>query len=284
MTELNQLEQMMQGSKLGPEVAAFFDVDGTLLPHPSLEKRFFLSLRAAHKIERVNYLLWLSESLRLLPRGIQQVRFANKMYLRGVRTDHAERPPLVSFFTEAVERVAWHAECGHAIVIVSGTLEPLAHSAASALQHCLAAKSLNIAVEVCATRLEVAAGSWTGRILGDAMFGEAKVRAMRRFGASRQFDLARSFAYGDSALDRWMLEAVGKPVAVNPSSDLARIAARHGWDILRWSETESPKQTSPQSMTYTSAKSSPRSREELDFSAGIRKEIRISSPKPGNCT
>jgi hypothetical protein len=31
-----------------------------------------------------------------------------------------------------------------------------------------------------------------------------------------------------------MLEAVGKPVAVNPSNDLGRIARRNDWVVLRW--------------------------------------------------
>jgi hypothetical protein len=31
-----------------------------------------------------------------------------------------------------------------------------------------------------------------------------------------------------------MLEAVGKPAAVNPTNDLARIARRNEWAALRW--------------------------------------------------
>jgi phosphoserine phosphatase len=75
---------------------------------------------------------------------------------------------------------------------------------------------------------------WTGRILGEAMFGEAKARAIRRVAAEENLDLQRCFAYGDSSSDRWMLDAVGKPAAVNPSSDLACIARRNEWAVLRW--------------------------------------------------
>jgi hypothetical protein len=35
-----------------------------------------------------------------------------------------------------------------------------------------------------------------------------------------------------------MLEAVGKPAAVNPSNDLARIARRKDWAVLLWGEEE----------------------------------------------
>jgi fatty acyl-CoA reductase len=140
----------------------------------------------------------------------------------------------VPLFPEAVERVAWHAERGHLIVIVSGTLEILAERAAREVEAELGARGLVCTVRVCATRLEQSDGRWTGRIAGEAMFGEAKARAIRRVAAEEDLDLRRCFAYGDSSSDRWMLEAVGKPVAVNPSNDLARIARRNDWVVLRW--------------------------------------------------
>ena len=43
-------------------VAAFFDLDGTLVPGPSLEWRFFRELRKNHRIPFINYLRWTSES------------------------------------------------------------------------------------------------------------------------------------------------------------------------------------------------------------------------------
>ena len=33
-----------------------------------------------------------------------------------------------------------------------------------------------------------------------------------------------------------MLEAVGNPVAVNPSWRLARAARKHGWHVYKWNE------------------------------------------------
>ena len=124
-------------SEEGAQVAAFFDLDGTLSPKPSLEKRFFLMLRHRHLIGARNCYWWLGEAIRLAPWGISQIMHANKMYLRGVRMDEAilgagsSFPP---FFPEAIERAAWHAERGDSIVIVSGTLEPLALLAARALE------------------------------------------------------------------------------------------------------------------------------------------------------
>ena len=144
--------------------------------------------------------------------------------------------PVPLFFPEAMERVAWHAQCGHAIVLVSGTLAPLAKEVAIALAARLAVRGIAASIGVCATRLEEANGKWTGRIVGEAMFGEAKARAVRRLAAEEGFELAGCYAYGDGASDRWLLDAVGKPAAVNPSEDLARIARRRDWPVLWWRE------------------------------------------------
>jgi fatty acyl-CoA reductase len=241
-------------------VAAFFDLDGTLVPLPSLEKRFFWMLRYRRLIGVRNYFLWLAGAVRLVPRGLNQIMHANKMYLRGVRGDvegggtdlslrlcpgdeagrnlERRRPVRmpVPLYPEAVERVAWHAERGHLIVIVSGTLETLAESAARVLESELGGRGLTGKTRVCATRLEETNQRWTGRIVGEAVFGEAKARAIRLVAAEAELDLHLCYAYGDSSSDRWMLEAVGKPAAVNPSNDLGRIALRNAWAVLRWGE------------------------------------------------
>jgi HAD superfamily hydrolase (TIGR01490 family) len=213
-------------------VAAFFDLDGTLMPMPSVEMRFFKMLRYKGLIGIRNYLLWLAEATRLVPGGIKQIRHANKMYLRGVSASEKRSQNAPLFYPEGVARVAWHAERGHLVALVSGTLEPLAEHAAQGLELALGARGMTCTIRICATRLEEKQERWTGRIVGEAMIGEAKARAIRRIAAESDLDLRRCFAYGDNASDKWMLECVGKPVAVNPSNDLARIARRNNWPVL----------------------------------------------------
>ncbi len=232
--EVKEVKEVKEVEEKSLGVAAFFDLDGTLMGWPSLEKRFFSMLRYRKLLGIRNYFLWLNEAARLLPRGINQVMHANKMYLRGISVGEVDSLKAPSFFPEAIERVVWHAERGHFIVIVSGTLECLAERAARALEAALSARGSACTILVCATRLEEQKERWTGRILDEAMFGEAKARAIRRIAAAEDLDLQRCFAYGDSASDKWMLETVGKPSAVNPSNDLGRIARRNNWMVLRW--------------------------------------------------
>jgi phosphoserine phosphatase len=247
---------------MSARVAAFFDLDGTLLPLPSLEQRFFRVLRYRREIPVKNYFLWLREALKLLPREISQVEHANKAYLEGLQVSnrsgvenrgdspahksghkdegpastpsrHNPRWPVPHFLEEGVERVVWHATQGHAIVIVSGTLEPLATIAAHALEAELVIRGIGAGIRVCATKLEERDGRWTGRIIGEAQFGKAKARSILTLTQEMSLDLSQSWAYGDSAQDRWMLASVGNPAAVNPTPKLARIASKKGWPILR---------------------------------------------------
>jgi HAD superfamily hydrolase (TIGR01490 family) len=241
----------MRGNEPDSGVAAFFDLDGTLIGEPSLERRFFGELWLRRAIPARNYFLWLARAARLAPRGIEAMRHANKMYLRGVPSDGRESSDrgrlarqssgrtemaVPRFLPAAVDQVTWHARQGHGIVLVSGTLAPLADEIAVALVVRLAVRGIAASVGVCATSLEEKGGRWTGRIVGDAMFGEAKARAVRRIAAEGQFDLPRCYAYGNCMNDRWMLETVGRPVAVNPSKGMEALARRRGWAILAWAE------------------------------------------------
>jgi HAD superfamily hydrolase (TIGR01490 family) len=231
--EVNEVKEPRQN------IAAFFDLDGTLVARPSMERRFFQLLRYRGEIGLGNYWLWLREAVRPMAGGIEKMLQANKMYLRGVESLEGPRLPVAGFLRAAVERVAWHAGEEHAIVFVSGTLEPLAREAARSLEAQLAARRMAVRIPVRATRLEEKDGRWTGRILGGAMAGEAKARAVRGIAAEIKLDLTQCFAYGDSADDRFLLAAVGRPSAVNPSKELAGIARTRGWPILNWEGKES---------------------------------------------
>jgi len=240
--EAKEVEEAEGVEEKNGGVAAFFDLDGTLISLPSLEKRFFSMLRYRKLIGMRSYISWLMETARLLPLGLNHVMHANKMYLRGVSVQEGASLGVPAFNTEAIERVAWHAERGHLIVIVSGTLEMLAKRAAREVEAELGARGLACRIRICATRLEQNDERWTGRAVGEVMFGEAKARAIRRVAAEEGLDLRRCFAYGDSSSDLWMLESVGKPAAVNPSNDLGRIATRNDWAVMRWGERKNSTQ------------------------------------------
>ncbi len=242
MNERKEEKEVEEVKGENRNIAAFFDLDGTLLPGPSLEQRFFRAMRYQRAISKLNYLSWLTEAMRLAPRGINEVLQANKMYLRGAAANWAAKVRAkisFTFYLQGVEQVAWHASRGHGVFVVSGTLEPLAMQCASALEKELASRHLDAQIGVIATRLEEECGHWTGRVLGEAMFGPAKARALARASRENGFRLEDCYAYGDSELDRWMLASVGRPAAVNAQPGLAKIARMRGWPKLHWGEERS---------------------------------------------
>jgi HAD superfamily hydrolase (TIGR01490 family) len=254
----------MSANHANRRIAAFFDLDGTLLPLPSLERRFVATLRYHRAIPATNYIRWLAQAIRTAPQGITRMAHANKMYLHNVcatgstetlvspaaghaaaasvNANSARMPP---YFPAAINRVAWHATQGHNIILVTGTLEPLAKQAALALTLVLIARGITALIGVCATRLEQTQGHWTGRIDGEPIFAEAKATAIRRIALQGGFDLARCYGYGDASDDRWLLGAVGRPTAVNPSRELKCIAELQNWPIVHWKETRTQQIPAP---------------------------------------
>jgi HAD superfamily phosphoserine phosphatase-like hydrolase len=224
-------------------VGAFFDLDGTLLAAPSLEWRFIGYLLERDEISSAPVGRWLAcfaGNLWRIPHGATA---GNKSYLRGLSEalvndwEKSLGPEFfcgnsLAFFDEGLQRIAWHCAQSHRVFLVSGTLAPLAHIVARNL-----AKLVSAEIEACATEPEVAPDTprvWSGRIAGEHMSGSAKLRAVRMLAARHGLDLARSYAYGDSAGDLQMLEAVGHGIAVNPTRRLARVARQRGWQTRTW--------------------------------------------------
>jgi HAD superfamily hydrolase (TIGR01490 family) len=127
--------------------------------------------------------------------------------------------PLV--YEEAVSLIAWHRGEGRDVVIVSTSgaevVEPIGEMLG--------------ADRVIATRMVQQDGRYTGDIEFYA-YAENKASAMRELAAQQGYDLAASYGYSDSITDLPMLEAVGRPHAVNPDRMLRRTAVERGWPVL----------------------------------------------------
>ena len=121
---------------------------------------------------------------------------------------------------EALDLMELHRALGRKVFIVSSSPEEVVQPLAEHLGE----------VEVIATRAEVVDGKYTGEI-EFYCYGEGKATRIREVAEDHGIDLAGSYAYSDSVTDLPMLEAVGKPVAVNPDRDLRREAERRGWQI-----------------------------------------------------
>ena len=217
----------MSANKIG----AFFDLDGTLLPKPSLEWRFLGHLLGRDEITSAAALRWLGNWAKTLLGNPSAAVDGNKSYLAGLRESlaldwaNSLGPESPQMFSEGLARLSWHITQQHRVFFVSGTLGFLARAIA---------RSLPGHIEVIATELGVCGGYWTGRLAGEHMSGKAKCLAVRALAEQRGLRLERSYAYGDQIADLPMLEAVGHPSAVNPAARLRRIARKRGWPLFNW--------------------------------------------------
>jgi phosphoserine phosphatase len=247
-------------------IAAFFDLDGTLLPAPSLEWRFVSYLLSGNKLGASNIARWLLHVAPPFLRGARRAIEENKFYLAGLPlsllADWEDSIPLdrsnpeagLEIFDEGLKRIAWHQSRGHSVFLISGTLAPLARVVAGVLPgkvvavatelkilgnaHCADQRSANGADDsVRVFPINQNSAIWTGELAGAHMVGEAKRRVLRTLAARHHLDLASSYAYGDSIADCAMLESVGHPEVVNPSRPMAFVARKRGWPVSRWNLT-----------------------------------------------
>lgn len=87
--------------------------------------------------------------------------------------------------------------------------------------------------DVVCSRLEVIDGVFTGSPVGKLVFEKEKEVRMRAYCQKHGFDLSTAWYYGDAFTDRFVLQAVGNPVAVQPEIKLGWMARRNGWRIMR---------------------------------------------------
>lgn len=209
-------------------IAAIFDVDGTLLGGASMEVRFLQYLWRYREL-RIGDLTRLAAGIfRTAAQGHSVLR-ANKAYLQNKPLDHFRRLAQDCFaqhirphlLPKAIARVRWHQQQGHRVVLVSGTLDLLLEPLQQYLNAC----------SRIGTKIETKGNALLGKIDGEHPYAKAKVSTLLALNQFRNFDLEKSFAYGNHFTDRYLLGLVGHPVATNPDHRLRSFAAKQGWTI-----------------------------------------------------
>ncbi|HVX42593.1 MAG TPA: HAD-IB family hydrolase [Mycobacteriales bacterium] len=228
----------------GENIAAVFDLEGTLLSSNVLESYLWARLAQAPAAAWPGELVSLARSL---PRYFAAERRDRGDFLRTFMrryegaSEEAFRELVSAQLTDlllrraapdALRQVRKHRAAGHRTILITGTLaqivEPL-HTLFDVVQ---------------ASQLQVKDGRFTGFLELPPLVGEARAAWMRRYAAAEGLDLPASFAYGDSFSDRPLLEAVGNPVAVNPDARLYAHAKRKHWRIEEWGKhTRGPLET-----------------------------------------
>jgi len=211
----------------------FFDVDHTLTRRSSGGRYVALAMRRRIlPLRLVMVLPWYSLTYRL---GLFRPRaYENGFpYMRGLARDTLERMARESFeeslkgdlFPEAVSLVRSLQAGGRRVMLATSSLDFIVAPLAEYL--CVDG--------VLATRLEFVGGACTGRMQGMPMFRREKKARVLSFLAEQAIAPGECSFYSDSIYDLPLLEAVGKPVAVNPDFRLRSIARRRGWQVTELS-------------------------------------------------
>lgn len=221
-------------------IAAIFDFDGTLVSAPVWQQLIGRMLR-----QRRNVLAVLAHLAYHYPRyPLVKLGLGNPDRLRQEWAEHmpwvlrnvpvpeawdlmqevAREDLQPAARPQMLDRVSYHRRQGHAVILLSGALQPLLEAFAQVV---------DIPVAL-GTRLEVRNGVYTGRLVPPVSYGQGKVERLRRYleGSLPEVDLSRSFAYADSFSDRPVLSLVGNPVAVAPEERLRQLAVQAGWSII----------------------------------------------------
>ena len=225
----------IEASPAGPEVGAFFDLDGTLvagftgviMTQDRLRRRQMSVGEFIGMVQAgLNHQLGRSEFEDLIGKGARMLR-GNSLDDIDELAERLFVQKIVSrIYPEMRELVRAHMARGHTVVLSSSALtvqvEPVA-------------RFLGIQ-NVLSNKFETDEhGRLTGEVLTPIIWGPGKARAVQAFAADNGVDLSKSYFYADGDEDVALMYLVGNPRPTNPAGKLAAVAAKRGWPVLRFS-------------------------------------------------
>ncbi|PND48615.1 HAD-IB family hydrolase [Rhodococcus sp. ENV425] len=232
------LERVRTGPK-GPEIAAFFDFDGTIV-HGFSGLHFFRDRLLAGKVGAAELAATMLNGLRGHDTEADFERFVavafkawgghteEELYEIGRRLFASTIAGHI--YPEAWQLIRAHQAAGHTVVIAS-----------SASRYQIQATADALGVEhVLFSPLEVRDGVLTGRVDGKSLWRSGKAQAVVAFAEANNIDREQSYTYSNGGEDADFLATMGNPTPTNPDRNLERTAAEQGWPILRFRPRGTP--------------------------------------------
>lgn len=218
----------------GQKVAAYFDLDGTLL-NASSEKTLtgVLARRRPWRILHATIAWTLGATFGLLTGKAPYDALRNRghlslaswrileQYSEEIATTHLKD----KVSSGAWERLDWHRKQGHRLVLVTATVAPMAEAMARVLGM----------DEVYGCGPENRIGMLSGSERGWSVpRRKGKVPIVEQDAEKHGHDLSQCFGYGNTHADSWFMRICGHAIAVNPESSLEQFAKKNNWEIVHW--------------------------------------------------
>ena len=215
-------------------VTAYFDLDGTLLDASS-EKSLtaLLSRRRPWRIP-LGATMWSlgfignllrARSIYDAARNRGHLALCNWETLRQLSSELVKSKLSDRVTKDALERLDWHREQGHRLVLVTATVMPMAQAMADHLGM----------DEVYGCGPEEMTGIMSGSERGWSVpRRKGKVPIVQEDAKSVGHDLADCWGYGNTHADSFFMSITGNPVAVNAEGGLKSLAKEKQWAQFEW--------------------------------------------------
>ena len=240
----------IKASPEGPQIGAFFDLDGTLvagftgvlmtqdrLRRGQMSVGEFIGMVQAglnHQLGRAEFEDLIGKGARMLHGNSMSDldELGERLFVQHVQK---------RIYPEMRDMVRAHQARGHTVVLSSSALtvqvEPVA-------------KFLGID-NVLSNKFETDQhGLITGEVQRPIIWGPGKARAVQAFAADNGVDLAKSYFYADGDEDVALMYLVGNPRPTNPGGKMEAVAVKRGWPVLRFTSRSG---SSPVSQLRTAA-------------------------------
>ncbi|GHS89133.1 hydrolase [Actinomycetota bacterium] len=216
-----------------PRVAAFFDVDNTIIRGASAfhlavglyRRDFFRNLDIVRAFYHQARYVLVGENKEQIDeirtRALEIMRGHSVAEVVAIAEDVYDEVLCLRIYPGTQRLLDNHLAAGHQVWLVTATPVEIGEIIAQRLG----------ATGALGTVAEHKDGFYTGRLVGDMLHGKAKASAVRALAEREGIDLSASYAYGDSANDIPILSEVGHPCAINPEGRLRRYASDIGWPV-----------------------------------------------------
>lgn len=211
--------------------SAFYDLDHTILDGNSATHL----VQEAHKrgvmTERqYRHAIWLSilyklnvgEPTKMIDRMLSWLKGVEEASIMKLSQDIFDHIIKETIRPEILETIREHRAKRAAVILLSSATTPICQPVSQYME----------LDDMICTQLEVENGILTGHTRGKLVYGQEKKVRMLAYCQKKGFEPQEAWYYGDSHTDRYVMEAVGHPVAVSPDKKLLRIATRQAWPII----------------------------------------------------
>jgi HAD superfamily phosphoserine phosphatase-like hydrolase len=212
---------------------AVFDVDGTLFPPTSMEKKYLLYLLSQGYLPLRNILYYAFYALYTLLRHDWIEAFKNnKYYLKeipatpirenGAHFVNSQVWPEIS--KQGLQKIEKYRRLNYKILIMSGSPDFLTETLSAGLKPDY----------IITARMQTSNGVFTGKLNGLHPYGERKTRLLLAVSSKIALDFKKSIVFANHSSDIDHMKLFGTAVAVNPKPGLREYALKNNWAIEKW--------------------------------------------------